>query len=95
MNGWVMDACTTIGGKDRVLGVMFLYSHSSKGSTPVYRQGCVVVFVLDTNSLRHLFKHTGFPDEAEPVGAFHSPPEPGNMDYAHVSVASVEGHRPD
>jgi hypothetical protein len=35
----------------------------------VYRQGCAVVFVLDTNSLRHLFKHAGFPDEAEPVGA--------------------------
>jgi hypothetical protein len=35
----------------------------------VYRQGCAVVFVLDTNSLRHLFKHAGFPDEADPVAA--------------------------
>jgi hypothetical protein len=51
--------------------------------------GCL--FVLDTSSLRHLFKLRLA--RMQPP-AFHSA-SPGNMHYAHVSVAFVEADRPD
>ena len=83
------------GGKDRVLGEVKSYNHSLRSQPPKYPSRLAAdVFVRDTSSLRHqcvLFKLRLV--RMQPP-AFHSA-SPGNMHYAHVSVASVEADRPD
>ena len=60
--GLIGDRCLyhRKGGKDRVLGEVKWYSHPLREEPPEspfqVGGGCSLVFVLDTSSLRHLFK---------------------------------------
>ena len=60
--GLIGDRCLyhRKGGKDRVLGEVKWYSHPIREEPPEspfqVGGGCPLVFVLDTSSLRHLFK---------------------------------------
>jgi len=81
------------GGKDRVLGEVKLCSHSLREQPPEYPQG------WQRMSLGLCSLHELASSPLQTPGLFGSsrrrftPARPGNMHYAHVSVALVEADR--
>lgn len=92
------DAYATKAGKDRVLGEISSYSHSLRECTPICSprgRGGGLCSLHELPSRLVAFKRPGLPEVAGRRRRRFTRLAPGNMDYAHVSVASVEARRPD